>query len=102
MFGVLESVRTTTGMGFLHKGAFVTATNDDSVIANTGYFVLSEMRECAKGDFSLPLDAQFLVGISDPMLSTKAASSTVYDLQGRRVQQMNHGIYIVGGRKVIR
>lgn len=102
MFGVLESVRTTTGMGFLHKGAFVTATNDDSVIANTGYFVLSEMRECAKGDFSLPLDAQFLVGVSDPVLSTKAASSTAYDLQGRRVQQMNHGIYIVGGQKVIR
>ena len=59
-----------------------------SIIANGGYIV----------------DAQLQVGNPDgiaPIVTTTTAQP-LYDLQGRRVQRTAHGIFIQGGRKVIR
>ena len=102
MHGTLETRYLKKGLGFLHDGTFYTATDDDYVTAGTGYFVLSEMNECAKGDLSLPLDAKFLVGIAAPTLTSDASPRTIHDLQGRRVRQTKHGVYIIGGKKVVR
>jgi len=44
------------------------------------------------------------VGVATPRVSTgQPAAAPLYDLQGRRVQQpMRHGVYIRGGKKVMR
>ena len=44
------------------------------------------------------------VGVAAPRVSTgQPAAAPLYDLQGRRVQQpMRHGVYIRGGKKVVR
>ena len=48
---------------------------------------------------SRPVDE--LQGVGVATVST-AVAETVYDLQGRRVERPQRGIYIVGGRKVVR
>lgn len=40
-------------------------------------------------------------GISVPPVTTKKAEEAIYDLQGRRVSNPTHGLYIVGGKKVV-
>jgi len=40
-------------------------------------------------------------GISSVAADAAADAATVYDLQGRRVEKPQKGVYIVGGRKVV-
>lgn len=50
-------------------------------------------------------DVTAVEGIDDVTLDVSAdgaASSTIYDLSGRRVQHPSHGLYIQRGRVVLR
>lgn len=52
-------------------------------------------------DYRVKIDAHFdTAGIESVI--TPVSSSTIYNLQGQRVGTLNRGVYIVGGRKVVR
>ena len=42
------------------------------------------------------------LGIADVKMDDSAADAQWYDMQGRRVSQPGHGIFIVNGKKVVR
>ena len=78
-----------------------TATVGDDATAICGNVVLSDVdavrHETAPA--ALDLKAGGATGIMD--VATDGEGETVYDLQGRRVCQPAHGLYIVGGKKVV-
>lgn len=43
-----------------------------------------------------------LTNITSAPLSTTTASPAIYDLTGRRVEQMGKGVYVINGKKVVR
>jgi len=45
------------------------------------------------------VNVRTVTGINTPQLRSKSA---IYDLQGRRVNQLSKGIYIIGNKKIIR
>ncbi|MBP3785999.1 MAG: M6 family metalloprotease domain-containing protein [Bacteroidaceae bacterium] len=45
------------------------------------------------------VNVRTVTGINNPQLRSKSA---IYDLQGRRVNQLSKGIYIIGNKKIIR
>lgn len=73
----------------------VTEVNKDS------YFVVTNRQ--SSGKFIVE-DVTATEGINEVMMdeATSASSSTIYDLSGRRVQQLAHGLYIQAGKVVIR
>ena len=78
-------------------------------IAETGYYVLVFYTDAAKnadfvvGKLSLKLTESHETGITEIDNGQWTMDNVVYDLQGRRVnrEQLQRGIYITNGRKVV-
>ena len=47
-------------------------------------------------------DTQFTTGLSVGKISQTNSDSFIYDLNGRRVNNMSHGIYIQNGKKFLK
>ena len=97
--GTFQSRWVGAGNGFISNGLFLTGTSDDYVLGNSGVVIRSLVEDTTKGDLSLPVDGTFVTSVSLPQQSTVAPA--IYDLQGRRVATPQHGLYIVGGKKVL-
>lgn len=69
--------------------------------ANKAYIVIKSGEANGKGSFMFMLNRGGATGIDDVEGETEEVE-TIYDLQGRRLQEITHpGVYIVNGRKVM-
>ena len=77
----------------------ITHTIDfEQPFGNTFSFTAKGSQTCLK----ITLHIDQTQGIKDINRYPIAADQTVYDLQGRRVESPGHGLYIIGGKKVLR
>ena len=79
---------------------FDIAEQGDYVVAV--YSAASEWSDCIVGQLSLTASSYLATGISAPQYTPEDTPSTVYDLQGRRVDSPHKaGVYIKDGKKVL-
>jgi hypothetical protein len=79
---------------------FDIAEQGDYVVAV--YSAASEWSDCIVGQLSLTANSYLATGISAPQYTPEDTPSTVYDLQGRRVDSPHKaGVYIKDGKKVL-
>ena len=80
-------------------GTGTSQTIDINNIRTTKYFEIATEKEGAKHKVNDVTDVY--TGISEVTYKTSDTRSGIYTLDGRRVTQMQHGIYIVNGKKVV-
>ena len=65
-----------------------------------GYFLLKNLPAAARA-FALNIDGE-ITGIDATLVNSEKVNSDVYDLQGRKVNAAQKGVYIMNGKKVIK
>ena len=99
-FGLYGTINGTNYYARVQSGKFQIATTGNETSRLFAY----ELPTAATAALVFSSDATFgdivLDGVSATTMTAPAAAT--YDLQGRRVNSSAHGVYIVGGRKVIR
>ena len=76
-----------------------TVTYATTVAANNAYLLTEDM-----GDDTTVylLQRSLSTGVTGLSQSTLSEAPAIYDLRGCRVNRMQHGVFIVGGRKILR
>ncbi len=101
-----NAFQPTTG-GEMPEGSYILANVNNHV----SFYLIGEERTVAKNKAYIPASAgsnlsAFRFDFEDTLTGIEAIESntnaTVFDLQGRRVQNAKSGLYIVNGKKVIR
>ena len=103
LVGTLESTTVLPPFSVLRSGQIDQAlSSGQTVLANSGYFDFSTIDETTEaGDLQIAITDE-VSGIADVLFTPAGADRAIYDLQGRRVQNLQRGgVYIIGGRKVI-
>lgn len=100
--GVLVETNLSKGFNMFQSGSIIAATSEDVTTANSAYLSgeLPIVTEAGDLSVSMPGMPTLTTAIDAANLLKPATSSAIYDLQGRRVSKMNHGLYIVNGKKV--
>ncbi|MBQ7634249.1 MAG: hypothetical protein IJS89_01600 [Bacteroidaceae bacterium] len=91
-----ESRQDYLVLSWLLRPGFFVSNALEAILPHTAFIdntILSSTR-------GLPLGA--ITGIASLNISTSGNANAAYDLQGRRVAKPGRGVYIIGGKKVIR
>ena len=94
---ILRDYTTDASVYVLYNDEFVKATTG-TIPANRGYLRFGELAVAPRLTIEIEGDA---TGI-DTVRGSEVMDNDYYDLSGRRVDQPTKGIYIVGGKKVVK
>lgn len=107
LVGTLLPTRIESPMGIVRNGQVdLAASSGTPVSANSGYFDLNAIPATTEqGAHQLPLSSDVINGIETIDLPAANAAQGIYNLQGVRLpegQALPKGVYIIGGKKVIK
>ena len=75
------------------------SSKDTKINPNRAFYTPTEEQMAKGASFSINWDE--VTAVSDVKTSTAQSEDAIYDLQGRKVQNPSHGIYIKNGKKVV-
>ena len=93
-----KALATDGTIAYLATDGTVKKLTSGSIKGLRAYFIIPAGASGARIAF---IDGDETTGISE-MKSLPVSNDTIYDLNGRRVQNMSKGIYVVNGKKVVK
>lgn len=99
--GVKNSIPTEIEAGKAYEHTETLQTNSVTNMANCHVIALVVNRTTGRIENGVIAPISEVSAINDVQQASRPANSYIFDLQGRRVQNPGHGLYITNGKKII-